>query len=148
MPLDPSFVGYSYPAVGSYLVSREKIREFADAIGAPEPAYRDVVAAQALGYPDLIAPPTFPAVVTSAVTDQLRADQKLGLDFSSVVHGDQRIVFSRQIFAGDHLVSRCTIEEILSRGGHEFLTFRIDIQQEDEAPVASVWTRCVVRGDA
>jgi acyl dehydratase len=148
VPLDSSFVGYSYPPAEPYLVSREKIREFADAVGAPEPAYRDVAAARAQGYPDVIAPPTFPAVVTSAVTDQLRADRKLGLDFSRVVHGDQRILFARQIFAGDRLVSRCTIEEILSRGGHEFLTFRIDVQQEDEAPVVTVWTRFVVRGDA
>jgi acyl dehydratase len=145
--LNLSHVGYTYPPAEAYLVSREKVREFAAAIGADEPYYRDPAEARKLGYPDLVAPPTFPAVVTGAATDQLREDEGLGLDFSRVVHGDQKISYTRPIHAGDRLVSRCTIEDITSRAGHEFLTFRIDIADEAGAPVASVSTRFVVRGD-
>ena len=64
MPVDQSFVGRSYPPTPAYEVSREKIREFADAINDPNPAYRDVEAARALGHADVIAPPTFAIVLT------------------------------------------------------------------------------------
>jgi acyl dehydratase len=148
VPLDSSFIGYSYPPAEPYLASREKIREFADAIGAPEPWYRDVAAAQAAGYPDLIAPPTFAAVVANSVATLIREDEKLGVDFARVVHGDQRIAFSRPIFAGDRLVARGTIETITARGGHEFLTYRTDVADESGAAVLSVWTLFVVRGEA
>lgn len=64
MALDQSFVGRSYPATAPYEVGREKIREFAEAIGDAAPAYTDAEAARALGYPDVIAPPTFVFSIT------------------------------------------------------------------------------------
>ena len=66
MPLDPSFVGRTYPPTEPYQVGREKIREFAAAIGDANPAYPDPEAARALGHPDVVAPPTFPIVLRSA----------------------------------------------------------------------------------
>jgi acyl dehydratase len=147
VPLDPSFVGHSYPPTEPYLVSREKIREFADAIGELGGAYADVAAARALGLADLIAPPTFAVVITNAVVNQLRDDPALGLDFTRVVHGDQRFAHVRPILAGDRLTAVCTVEEILARAGHEFLTTRTDLTDENGAPVVSVWSKFVVRGD-
>jgi acyl dehydratase len=146
VPLDPSFAGRRYPPTEPYLVSREKIREFADAIGADHAAYRDVAAARALGYPDVIAPPTFVMVVTGA-GELLRDDPELGLDFSRVVHGDQRFSYQRPVYAGDRLAVVCTIEEIMSRGGHDFLTARNDVTDATGAPVVTAWTRLVVRGE-
>ena len=73
MPLDPSFVGRSWPATAPYQVGREKIREFATAIGATDAAYHDPEAARALGYADVVAPPTFPIVVTMAASRQIVA---------------------------------------------------------------------------
>ena len=148
MPLDPAFVGRTFPPAEPYLVSREKIREFADAIGAPEAAFRDVDAARAAGHPDLLAPPTFPIVVTAGANQALRDDPALGLDFSRVVHGDQRFAYTRPVRAGDRLSSAVTIEEITARGGHEFLLTRTDVTDESGAPVVSVWTRLVVRGES
>ena len=66
MPVNESFVGRSYPPTPPYYVSREKIREFADAINDPNPAYRSVEAAKALGYPDVIAPLVIDSVRTAA----------------------------------------------------------------------------------
>jgi hypothetical protein len=74
--LDQSFAGRTYPPTAPYYVSREKIREFAEAIGAPDAAYRDLAAAQALGHPDVIAPPTFPVVVTSAAGQMIIDDPR------------------------------------------------------------------------
>ncbi len=49
--IDPSFVGRTYPPTPVYEVGREKIREFAEAIGDGSAVYRDPAAAVALGYP-------------------------------------------------------------------------------------------------
>jgi acyl dehydratase len=147
MALDPSRVGHAYPPIEPYLVSREKIREFATAIGADDPAHHDPAAARALGQPDLVAPPTFAIVVAQQGTQVLLDDPVLGLDFSRVVHGDQRFQYARPVCAGDRLVSQVTIEEITSRGGHDFLTTRTDLRTEDGEHVVSSWAKIVVRGE-
>jgi acyl dehydratase len=144
--LDPSYVGHAYPPATPYLVGREKIREFAQAIGADDPAYLDPEAARALGHPDVIAPPTFPIVLTSAGTRAMIDDPGLGLDFSRVVHGDQRFTYTRPLHAGDRITATTTIEEITHRGAHAFLTSRTDMVDEHGEPVVSGWTKLVVRG--
>ncbi len=147
MPLNQSFAGRAYPPTPPYEVGREKIREFADAIGATDPAYRDRRAAQDAGYPEVIAPPTFPIVLTMAVTRQIFDDPELGLDFSRVVHGDQRFRYTRPVCAGDRLSCICVIEDVTGRGGHTFLTARIEVTARDDEPVVTVWSKLVVRGE-
>jgi hypothetical protein len=148
MPLDPSYAGRTYPPTAAYQVGREKIREFARAIGADDAAYHEPGAARALGHPDVLAPPTFPVVVTAAATRQLIDDPGLGLDFGRVVHADQRFAYARPVVAGDELVCVNTIEEITSRGGHDFLSTRTEVTTAAGAPVVTAWCRLVVRGEA
>jgi acyl dehydratase len=147
MPLDQSFVGRSWPATAPYLVGREKIREFAAAIGATDAEYHDPEAARAAGYPDVVAPPTFPVVVTMAASRQIVADPALGLDYSRVVHGDQKFAYTRPVVAGDSLVCVNTVDEITSRGGHDFLTTRTEVATEAGEPVVTVWSKLVQRGE-
>jgi acyl dehydratase len=147
MPLDRTYAGKAYQPAPSYLVGPEKIREFAEAIGATDPAYLDPDAARALGHPDVIAPPTFPIVLTSWGTRAMIEDPGLGLDFSRVVHGDQRFRYTRPVRAGDRLVATTTIEEITSRAGNDFLTSRTDVTTEDGEPVVTAWSMLVVRGE-
>jgi acyl dehydratase len=148
MPLDQSFVGRSWPATPPYLVGREKIREFAAAIGATDAEYHDPEAARAAGYPDVVAPPTFPVVVTMAASRQIIADPALGLDYSRVVHGDQKFAYTRPVVAGDSLVCVNTVDEVTSRGGHDFLTTRTEVTTEAGEPVVTVWSKLVQRGEA
>jgi acyl dehydratase len=145
MPLDPALVGFSYPATPPYLVGREKISEFATAIGADDAVYFDREVAEALGYPDVIAPPTFPIVLTAASLDIMIADPALGLDFSRVVHGDQRYTYHRPVTAGDQLVCVCTISDITSRAGAGFLTTTTEVTTVTGEPVATATSRLVVR---
>jgi acyl dehydratase len=147
MPLDSSFVGRSWPATAPYLVGREKIREFAAAIGATDAEYHDPEAARAAGYPDVVAPPTFPVVITMAASRQIVADPALGLDYSRVVHGDQKFAYTRPVVAGDSLVCVNTVDEITSRGGHDFLTTRTEVTTEAGEPVVTVWSKLVQRGE-
>ena len=148
MPLDQSFVGRSWPATAPYLVGREKIREFAAAIGATDAEYHDPEAARAAGYPDVVAPPTFPVVITMAASRQIVADPALGLDYSRVVHGDQKFAYTRPVVAGDSLVCVNTVDEITSRGGHDFLTTRTEVSTESGEQVVTVWCKLVVRGES
>ncbi len=147
MALDPSYAGHAYPPAPPYLVGREKIREFAEAIGATEPAYLDPAAARALGHPDVIAPPTFPIVLGEFGMQRMIDDPGLGLDFSRVVHGDQRFSYTRPVRAGDRLTCTTTIEEITFRAGNGFLTSRTDTVDETGEPVVRAWTLLVVRGE-
>ena len=148
MPLDQSYVGRSYPPTEPYQVGREKIREFARAIGATDPEYLDPEAARALGYADVVAPPTFPIIFTMASSHrQIVEDPELGIDYSRVVHGDQRFAYRRPIVAGDALVCVNTVEEITSRGGHDFMTTRSDVSTEAGELVVTVWAKLVQRGE-
>jgi acyl dehydratase len=147
MPLNRAYVGRSLPPTEPYLVGREKLREFATAIGADDPAYHDLAAATALGYPDLVAPPTFAVVATAEAARQLREDPELGLDYSRVVHGDQRFAYTRPVVAGDELVCVLTVEEITARAGHEFITTRAELSTAAGELVVTVWNKLVVRGE-
>ncbi len=148
MPIDPSFIGRTYPPTAPYEVGREKIREFADAIGASHPAHRDPAAAHALGHRDVFAPPTFPVVLTIGDSgSQVFDDPDLGIDFSRLVHGDQRFRYTRPIYAGDRLSCVCTIEDITFRAGNDFLVTRTELFAEDAEPVVTVWSKMVIRGE-
>ena len=148
MPLDQSFVGRTYPPTEPYVVGREKIREFARAIGAPEREYHDPESARRLGYADVVAPPTFPIVFTMASSHaQIVEDPELGIDYSRVVHGDQKFVYTRPIVAGDALVCVNVVEDITSRGGHDFMTTRSEVTTDAGELVVTVWAKLVQRGE-
>src|SRR4051812_6198618 len=147
MPLDQSFVGRSGPPPEPYLVGREKIREFARAIGAADAEYHDPEAARAIGYSDVVAPPTFPVLITMATSRQIIDDPGLGLDYSRGVHGEQKFPYTRPGVAGDALVCVNTLEDITTRGGHAFVTTRTDVSTEAGEPVVTAWSKLVQRGE-
>ncbi|MEV4924695.1 MaoC family dehydratase N-terminal domain-containing protein [Streptomyces roseoverticillatus] len=145
MALDQSFVGRTYPATEPYEVGREKIREFAEAIGDTNPAYTDPEAAKALGHPDVIAPPTFVFSVTYRAAGAVVSDPQLGLDYSRVVHGDQKFAYTRPVRAGDRLTVVSTIESIKSLAGNDVLSIRGDVQDEHGEHVVTAHTTLVAR---
>jgi acyl dehydratase len=146
VPVDPSFAGRVYPPTDPYEVGREKIREFADAIGDPNPAYRDPAAARALGHGDVIAPPTFAIVLTLRAGHQVIMDRDLGIDYSRVVHGEQRFEHRRPITAGDRLQVVVTVESIRSAAGNDMVTTRADVATVDGEAVTTARSTIVVRG--
>jgi acyl dehydratase len=126
-------------------VGREKIREFAEAVGDANPAYTDREAAKALGYPDVIAPPTFPFVITYRAAAQVVQDPELGLDFSRVVHGDQRFVYTRPVRANDRLSVTCVIDSIKSLAGNDILSVRGEVHEESGEHVVTAFMTLVAR---
>ena len=148
MAIDASFVGRVYAPTPVYSVGREKIREFAKAIGDDNPIYHDPALARDAGYPDVVAPPTFAIAITLPAGDQVTHDPALGLDYSRVVHGDQRFLYQRQIVAGDQLRVVVTVESIRAVGGNDLLGLRADVIDAEDRPVLSALSTLVARGTA
>jgi acyl dehydratase len=148
MALDRALVGRSYPPSAVYEVGRAKIAEFARAIGAEDPVHRDPEAARAAGHPDVIAPPTFAIVLTLEAANVVLDDPDVSLDYSRVVHGEQKFAHHRPIRAGDRLVATTTIDAVRSVAGNDLLTTRVDVATEDGEAVCTATSMLVARGTA
>lgn len=148
MPVKAEHVGRTWPRTRAYAVGREKVREFATAIGERNPLSHDVEAARAAGYADVVAPPTFAVVVTQAAMDAVLFDPELGVDYSMVVHGEQRFSYSRPVVAGDELTSLPRLANLRAMGGNEILTVEAEVRDAADAHVLTATAVIVVRGTA
>ena len=148
MGINKDYVGRTFPATAPYEVSRVKVAEFADAIGDPNPVFRDPAAAQAAGYPDVIAPPTFAVVVAMASSRTAVGDPGLGLNYAMVVHGEQRFDYSRPLHAGDMVTAQSTISAIREVGSITMLTTETQIRTVDGEHVCTGFSTLVERGAA
>ena len=144
--VNPNVEGKTYAETDPYLVGREKIREFAHAVKSTSPINLDVLAAQAAGYLDLVAPPTFAVVIQERSLTSVLADKEADIDFSRVVHGDQRFIHTRPIVAGDELTSQLTVASVKSLGAHAMVTFETKIHDADKQLVCTAISTLVVRG--
>ena len=145
MALDRDLVGRSYPPSAVYEVGREKIAEFATVIGADSPLHRDVDAARAAGHPDVVAPPTFGIVVSLEAAMVVLDDPDVAIDYSRVVHGEQKFTHHRPIRAGDRLVATASIAAVRSVAGNDMLTTRVDLATEAGEPVCTATSLLVAR---
>lgn len=145
MALNPEFVGRTYPSTGTYVVGREKVREFAAAIGDANPLFHDVSAARSAGYADVIAPPTFAIVLSLKAAEAAMFDPELGLDYSRVVHGEQSFTYTRPIVAGDELQVETVIESIRTVAGNDMLTTKGIITTTAGEPVATATSMLLAR---
>ena len=145
MALNQEFVGRSFPPSPVYQVGREKIREFATAIGDSNPVFHDTAAAAALGYADIIAPPTFAIIVSLKAVIGVAHDPDLGPDYSRAVPGDQRFVYTRPICAGDELVAVATIESARTVAGNDMLSARADVSTVAGEHVVTTYSTIVAR---
>nr|WP_196792154.1 MaoC family dehydratase N-terminal domain-containing protein [Motilibacter deserti] len=145
VPLDASLAGRSYPASAPYEIGREKLRELAEALGDTTPAYVDPDAARALGYPEVVAPPTFPFLVAWRGLAPLLADPELGIGLERVVHGDQRFALARPLQAGDRVTGAATVESVRVVGGNALISVRVDLRAEDGEELGSAWSSLLVR---
>jgi acyl dehydratase len=127
-------------------VSRVKIAEFATAIGDSSPLCRDRAAAQAAGYPDVIAPPTFAIVVTSAANTRLMTDPDLGVNYAMIVHGEQSFTHSRPLHAGDVVVAQSTIESIKQIRTMTTMATVTEVRTADGEHVCTARSTLVERG--
>jgi hypothetical protein len=138
MPLNTDLIGKEYGET-TFVVDRDRIVQFADAIGDDDPRYRT---------DEPIAPPTFPTVMQIASGGQVVLDQELGLDYSRVVHGEQEYVTERPLRAGDELTAKPRIADIYARGPNEFLVVETAYADATGAVVCTGRSTLISRGTA
>jgi acyl dehydratase len=125
--VNPELVGRDFPPTTPYLVGREKVREFARAVFADDPQHSEPAAAQALGYADVVAPPTFAIVVTDATLQQLLGEPDSGIVLKNVLHAEQKFRYSRPIVAGDELTAKLSVTGIRAMGAAAMVTSESEI---------------------
>ncbi|WP_072815532.1 FAS1-like dehydratase domain-containing protein [Rhodococcus zopfii] len=145
-PLNLNLAGRVFPPT-TYLVGREKVREFARAVRSTSPLHLDVEAARAAGFADVVAPYTFTTVVQSPAITQLVETPDTGLDPHRIVHGSEKIESRRPIIAGDDLSTTLTITDVAERAGNSILSTICELRDQDGALVATVTSSLLHRGD-
>ncbi|WP_026877525.1 MaoC family dehydratase N-terminal domain-containing protein [Jiangella gansuensis] len=142
MPIDPSVVGRVYPAQ-LYEVSREKIREFAEAIGDTNPVYVDTEAAREYGHQDVVAPPTFAMIPVMDGVDILMDD--LGIEFARVVHVDQRFTYAQPLRVGTRLETTTRLDGVRSVAGNDLLKILSEVRDAEGAGICVSLATLLVR---
>ncbi len=145
MPVETKAQGKTYPAF-DYEVGKEKIREFAYAVGEDSPVYFDREAAQAAGYRDVPAPPMFAVVYSAGAMGPAILDPEVGINLQMMVHGGQEFVWGEPVCSGDTISTTAEVKEIYEKDGKGFYVFEsVSTNQEGDEVVRALWTN-IVRG--
>ena len=129
----------------TYAVGREKVREYAHAVGETNPLHLDPEAARAAGHSDVVAPPMFAVVYTSPVIGPAMLDPDVGMDFARMVHGAQEFSWGPLVVAGDEITTQVELADVSERGGMGFYVFESRSDNQDgERVCTGKWT-CIVR---
>ena len=139
--------GKVYAPTAPYLVGREKVREFARAVFADDPQHVDPAAAQALGYADVVAPPTFAMVIQDLTLQQLLAEEDSGIALERTVHAEQRFRYTRPIVAGDELVAQLSITNVRPFGKGAMVTSEAEIVDATGAHVVTATSVLLIGGE-
>ncbi|BDV31534.1 MaoC family dehydratase N-terminal domain-containing protein [Microbacterium terricola] len=147
MSVNPELVGRAFAPTAPYLVGREKVREFARAVFADDPQHLDPAAAQALGYADVVAPPTFAMVIQDLTLQQLLAEPDSGIALERTIHAEQRFRYTRPIVAGDELTGQLSITGVRAIGAGAMVTSESEITDADGAHVVTATSILLIGGD-
>jgi acyl dehydratase len=141
----PNAVGKTYPQT-TYAVGREKVKEYAFAVGESNPLHVDHEAARLAGYADVVAPPMFAVVFAGRAMSAPLFDPEVGIDFGRMVHGAQEFRWGPLVVAGDEIQTTATVKDITERGGMGFFVFEtVSVNQRGETVCTGTWTN-IVRG--
>jgi acyl dehydratase len=145
MPLKTHAVGKEWPST-TYQVGREKIKEYANALGIDNPVHFDVAAAHAAGFRDVVAPPMFAVVYSSPAVGPAMFDPEVGMNFAAMVHGGQQFEWDEPACSGDEITTTAKLLSIEEKGGKGFYVFETNSVNQDGAQVVrGTWT-LIVRG--
>jgi acyl dehydratase len=145
MAVNTEAIGKAYPA-STYAVGREKIREYASAVGETNPLYFDVDVARAAGYGDVVAPPMFAVVYAGRSITPALFDPEVGIDFANMLHAGQEFEWGPPVVAGDEITTTTTVTDISERQGMGFYVFQTDSRNGHRETVCTGIWRQIVRG--
>ena len=129
---------WDYP--DSYVVGREKVREFAKAVKADDPACLDEEAAAELGYDALVAPPTFATIFGQLVQADFMRKVDTGYGTMRMLQVDQRFIYHKPILAGDVLHARMEVHSVVERFGADIVVTRNTCMNEAGEVVLEAYT--------
>jgi acyl dehydratase len=145
MPVDTKAAGKTYEPK-TYAVGREKVREYANAVGETNPVHLDVEAARAAGYDDVVAPPMFAVVYSAPAMAPAVLDPEIGMNLAMMVHGGQEFEWGRPVVAGDEITTTASVKDISERDGKGFYVFEtVSTNQDGDTVATGTWTN-IVRG--
>jgi acyl dehydratase len=145
MAVNADVIGKTYPPT-VYAVGREKIREYAFAVGETNALYLDVEAARGEGHADVVAPPMFAVVYSLPAVAQGMFDPEVGIDFSRLVHAGQEFEWGPLVVAGDEISTTTAVSDITERAGNGFFVFETtSVNQRGETVCVGRWSN-IVRG--
>jgi acyl dehydratase len=145
LAVDTSKIGKRYPPFG-YEVGREKIREYANAVGEESPVHHDREAAQAAGFRDVVAPPMFAVVYSAGAVGPAILDPELGINLMLMLHGGQEFTWSEPVCAGDAINTEAEVKDIYEKDGKAFYEIEsVSRNQDGQETVRGIWTE-IVRG--
>jgi len=143
--VDTSAQGKTYPPF-AYEVGKEKIREYALAVGEDNSVYFDRDAAKAAGFRDVPAPPMFAVVYAAGAMGPAILDPEVGINFALMVHGGQEFVWGEPVCSGDTITTVVECKEIFEKDGKGFYAFEsVSTNQDGQEVVRGTWTN-IVRG--
>lgn len=130
----------------TYEVGLEKVREFANAVGAENAVHHDRDAAKAAGYRDVVAPPMFTVVYSAPAMGPAILDPAVGINLAAMLHGSQEFTWDKPVCVGDVITTTAKCSEIYEKDGKGFYVFETVSSNQDGAEVArGTWTN-IVRG--
>jgi acyl dehydratase len=145
MTLKTDAIGKEWPGA-TYQVGREKIKEYATALGIDNPVHFDVEAARAAGFRDVVAPPMFAVVYSLPAMSQVIFDPEVAMNFAAMVHGGQVFEWGETACSGDEVTTTPKCLEIYEKDGKGFYVFEtVSVNQDGDRVVRAVWTN-IVRG--
>jgi acyl dehydratase len=146
MAISTEAVGKAYPPT-TYAVGREKIREYALAVGETNPLHLDVDHARRKGYRDVVAPPMFCVVYCGAALGPVMFDPEVGINFARLLHSAQEFRWGPLVVAGDEVETAMTVKDISARGEMGFYTFEsVSRNQSGNVVCVGTWSN-IVRGE-
>jgi acyl dehydratase len=145
MAVETKAIGKRFDPV-VYAVGREKVKEYALAVGETNPLYLDHEAARAAGYADVVAPPMFTVVYSAPAMGPAIFDPDVAMNFALMVHGGQEFRWGKPVVAGDEITTWVTVKDISVRDGMAFYVFESESTNQDgEQVCVGSWTN-IVRG--
>src|SRR5690349_13847347 len=145
MAVNTDAIGKELPGA-TYEVGAEKVREFADAIGAANPVHSDHAAAKWAGFRDLVAPPMFCVVYSARAMGPAILDPEVGINLAAMLHGSQEFEWGEPVCDGDVIETTASCKEIYEKDGKGFYVFEtVSTNQDGKRTVTGTWTN-IVRG--
>jgi len=143
MGVNIAVVGKTY-APSIYAVGREKVREYARAVGETDPLHLDVQAARAAGHADVIAPPMFAVVYAMPAVAAGMFDPEVGIDFARLLHSGQDFAWGPLVVAGDEIATTVSVKDVSERRGNGVFVFEsVSVNGRGETVCTGVWSNVV-----